>query len=162
MAPRQARKSRGVSRAIENAQRGVRLRLPHFESFLRHVNRELGLPPDSSFVRFVTDAEMTRLNRIFRHRPRTTDVLSFPSESRTKPSSLRRRVRSLRGQFLGDIAISPKVAQHNARRYGRALSEELCILILHGVLHLLGYDHEADRGQMEWVEAKLRHRLGLR
>jgi probable rRNA maturation factor len=62
---------------------------------------------------------------------------------------------------LGDIAISPAIARRNAKAFGRTLSEEICILMLHGVLHLLGYDHETDRGEMERVETKLRSRLGL-
>ena len=71
------------------------------------------------------------------------------------------RARKHRGAFLGDIAISPVVARRNARALGRKLPEELQILILHGVLHLLGYDHEADRGEMERVEMRLRRRLGI-
>jgi probable rRNA maturation factor len=131
------------------------------ELFLAQMNQELGLPPGSASVRFITDAQMKRLNTRFRHKPKTTDVLSFPSETRTTPSSLKRRTIELRGTFLGDIAISPTVARRNASAFGRSISEEICMLLLHGVLHLLGYDHENDRGQMERVEAKLRRRLGL-
>lgn len=131
------------------------------ERFFARMNWELGLHPGSAFVRFVTDAEMKRLNTRFRHKPKTTDVLSFPSEERTTPRSLGRRTIEVRGIFLGDIAISPMVAQRNAIAFGRSTSEEICVLLLHGVLHLLGYDHETDRGQMERVEARLRRRLGL-
>jgi probable rRNA maturation factor len=63
--------------------------------------------------------------------------------------------------FLGDIAISPATARRNAKMLGRTMASELQVLILHGVLHLLGYDHETDRGQMDRVEARLRRRLGL-
>ena len=112
-------------------------------------------------MRFVTDAEMKRLNQEFRKKAKTTDVLSFPSETRNTPSTLRRRTMEVRGSFLGDIAISPTVARRNAKAFGRTMSEEICILMLHGVLHLLGYDHETDRGEMERVEATLRRRLGL-
>lgn len=63
--------------------------------------------------------------------------------------------------YLGDIAISPVTARRNARRFGRTLPDELRILILHGVLHLLGYDHETDDGEMERVENRLRAKLGL-
>ena len=66
-----------------------------------------------------------------------------------------------RGEFLGDIAISPKVARRNAKSLGRQLPEELKVLILHGVLHLLGYDHETDRGEMERIEMRLRRKLGI-
>jgi probable rRNA maturation factor len=67
----------------------------------------------------------------------------------------------LRREFLGDIAISPAVARRNAYSLGRSLSGEIRVLILHGVLHLLGYDHETDRGEMDRVEGRLRRRLGL-
>ena len=149
------------SRNIQNAQSRVRLPLPAMERFLTRINRAVGLRRGATFVRFVTDTEMTRLNRRFRKKPKTTDVLSFPSEARATPSSLKRRTMEVRGLFLGDIAISPTVARRNAKASGRSISEEICVLMLHGVLHLLGYDHETDRGQMERVEAKLRVRLGL-
>jgi len=146
---------------MQNAQTRAALSLPAMERFLRRVNRELGLRRGATFVRFVTDAEMKRLNGRFREKAKTTDVLSFPAETRSRPSSLRRRTMEVRGEFLGDIAISPTVARRNAKAFGRSLSEEICVLMLHGVLHLLGYDHETDRGEMERVEAKLRSRLGL-
>ena len=63
--------------------------------------------------------------------------------------------------FLGDIAISPATARRNAKKYNRTLPSELQILILHGVLHLLGYDHETDSGQMTRIEHRLRRKLGL-
>jgi probable rRNA maturation factor len=146
-------------RAARNDQRRVRVEVASLERFLLRVNRELGLRTNSAFVRFVTDAEMARLNQTFRKKAGTTDVLSFPSEIRSRPASLQRRVKALDGAFLGDIAISPVVARRNAQAFGRSLSEEICILMLHGVLHLLGYDHETDRGDMERVEARLRRRL---
>ena len=65
------------------------------------------------------------------------------------------------GHYLGDIAISPATARRNAKKFGRTLPGELQILILHGVLHLLGYDHENDNGQMTRIENRLRRRLGL-
>ncbi len=64
--------------------------------------------------------------------------------------------------FLGDIAISPQTARRNARRSGRTLANELRVLILHGLLHLLGYDHETDEGEMTRLEGRLRRRFGLR
>lgn len=63
--------------------------------------------------------------------------------------------------YLGDIAIAPGVALRNARRFGRTLPEELRILILHGVLHLMGHDHETDNGEMDRRETRLRRQLGL-
>jgi probable rRNA maturation factor len=147
--------------AIENHQKRARLPLAELERFLLRIHRELGLPRGAAFVRFVSDAEMLRLNKKFRKKAKTTDVLSFPSEIRSRPHDLRRRTIQLRGSFLGDIAISPTVARRNGKAFSRTMPEEICILMLHGVLHLLGYDHETDRGEMERVETKLRHRLGL-
>jgi probable rRNA maturation factor len=78
------------------------------------------------------------------------------------PGTLLKQLRNpAEGAYLGDIAICPAVAQRNARSSNRALGAELRILILHGILHLLGYDHETDTGQMERRERKLRRRLGL-
>ena len=148
-------------RVIENCQKRVRLSVPRLEQFLLRISSELDLAPNATFVRLVTDTEMRRLNGKFRNKPKTTDVLSFPSETRSLPRSLRSRAMQLRDSYLGDIAISPTVAERNAKSFGRTLSEEICILMVHGVLHLLGYDHETDRGEMERVEAKLRERLGL-
>jgi probable rRNA maturation factor len=110
------------------------------------------------------------MNQAFRKKKGPTDVLSFPTIERRRPAILR-KPRSLRIQhkspdsrvpsFLGDIAIAPSVARRNAKKLGRTLPSELQILILHGVLHLLGYDHETDRGQMDRIEARLRRKLGL-
>ncbi|MGB7846066.1 MAG: rRNA maturation RNase YbeY [Candidatus Acidiferrum sp.] len=158
--PGAVKMQRGL-RTLENRQGAVRLELILLERFWSRARRELRLDPRSASVCFVTDAEMARLNQTFRKKPGTTDVLSFPSETRTRPAGLRRRARALRGCFLGDIAISPTVARRNAKTFGRTLSEEICFLILHGVLHLLGYDHDTDRGEMDHVEASLRRRLGL-
>ena len=146
---------------VENRQRSVRLSLQTAERFLRRVTRELGVGSDSVALCFVTDREMARLNETYRKKKGTTDVLSFPAKERGKPVSVATRVRELRGEFLGDIAISPAVARRNAHSVGRSLSGEIHVLILHGVLHLLGYDHETDRGEMDRVEGRLRRRLGL-
>jgi len=157
----QALRVRRQSSSLGNCQKRVRLPLQELERFLARIKRELKLGHGAVFVRFITDAEMLGLNHRFRNKPKTTDVLSFPSETRTCPKALRRRTMELQGSFLGDIAISPVVARRNAKAFGRSMSEEICILMLHGVLHLLGYDHETDRGEMERVEARLRRRLGL-
>jgi rRNA maturation RNase YbeY len=156
-----ASSGKGGWQAIENRQQQVRVGIRASEEFLRRVMREMGLGRDSVSLCFVTDREMARLNQTYRKRKGTTDVLSFPSEVRSRPVSVTTRAKELRGEFLGDIAISPTAARRNARSLGRSLSEEVHVLILHGVLHLLGYDHEADRGEMDRVEGRLRRRLGL-
>jgi probable rRNA maturation factor len=150
-----------ASVAIENRQKSVRVEMRPLRRFLAKIIQELGIDKESVVVCLISDTEMARLNGQYRNKRRTTDVLSFPAEERRRPSSLRGRVRKLRGSFLGDIAISPVVARRNARTYGRRFEDELRILTLHGVLHLLGYDHETDRGEMNRVETRLRRRLGI-
>ena len=153
--------TRRRSPVVENRQKRVRLSVSGLERFLFRINRELGLGRDATVVRLISDVEMQRLNKNFRNKAKTTDVLSFPSETRSRPRALRTRTKRLRGCYLGDIAISPVVARRNGKAFGRTALEEICGLMLHGVLHLLGYDHETDRGEMQRVEAMLRNRLGL-
>jgi len=147
--------------AIENWQRVVRVQLRPLEEFLQNIGEKIGLGPECVAVRLIGDGEMARLNETYRKKKGPTDVLSFPSEELGKTRSLARQVKKARGTFLGDIAISPKVARRNAKSLGRQLPEELKVLILHGVLHLLGYDHETDRGEMERIEMRLRRKLGI-
>jgi len=147
--------------ALSNSQSSVRLALRPLHLFLSRVQRELRMHPGSVAVRFINDHEMARLNSVYRKKKKTTDVLSFPSEARAKPRHLPARLKKPKGKYLGDIAISPVVAKRNAKSLHRSLADELRILILHGVLHLLGYDHETDGGQMNRVETRLRRRLGL-
>jgi len=148
--------------AIESHQRGVRVEIGPLEEFLEKIELEIGLGPECVAVRLIGDAEMARLNETYRKKKGPTDVLSFPvSADSAKPGTLRQQVRKARGGFLGDIAISPLVARRNAKSLGRELPEELKVLILHGVLHLLGYDHETDRGEMERIEMRLRRKLGI-
>jgi len=92
-------------------------------------------------------AELRRLNRDFRGQDHATDVLSFPAAQTIG--------------FLGDIAISFEHARRQAAEYGHAIGQEIEILMLHGVLHLLGMDHERDRGRMARAENEWRARLGL-
>ena len=147
---------------IVNRQRAVRLARRPLESFLRRVKSELGLQGAGLTVRLVSDAEIARMNETFCKKKGPTDVLSFPTLARRWPVRLRRGSKSVKpGKYLGDIAISPATAQRYAKKYGRRLSSELQVLILHGVLHLLGYDHETDRGEMDRAERKLRKRFGL-
>jgi probable rRNA maturation factor len=147
---------------ILNRQRSVRLSTRALESFLLRVRRELGLKEGQVTVCLVSDAEIAGMNRSFRKKHGPTDVLSFPAVKLRKPTRSTRIPVSMDAEAsLGDIAIAPAVAKRNAKSYGRTLLAELKILILHGVLHLLGFDHEADRGEMDRTEKKLRRQLGL-
>jgi probable rRNA maturation factor len=98
-------------------------------------------------VAIAPDARVRALNRKFRKKDKPTDVLSFPSE---EPG------------YLGDVVISSGVAARQARAAGHSLATELRVLALHGLLHLLGYDHERDDGQMARLERRLRRVGGLR
>ena len=85
----------------------------------------------------------------------------FPREKKGSRGTWRGKCARPSGKFLGDIAIAPAVAKRNAKSLNRTLPEELKVLILHGVLHLLGYDHESDQGEMERIEMRLRRRMGI-
>ena len=147
---------------ILNRQRAVRVARQPLEVFLARVREELGLGEADVTVCLVSDAEIARMNETFRKKKGPTDVLSFPSVVRRRPVPLPRNSNKGKvAEYLGDIAISPATARRYAKKSGRELPSELRVLILHGVLHLLGYDHETDRGQMDRVERKLRVRLGL-
>jgi probable rRNA maturation factor len=149
---------------ILNRQSVVRIAAPQLLEFLRAVKRELKLNGAELSVCFVSNREMARLNQSFRGKRGPTDVLSFPAGNGVRQRSGKAENHTSEEQspsYLGDIAIAPQVAQRNARLSGRATFTELRILILHGVLHLLGYDHETDDGQMERLERRLRERLGL-
>lgn len=101
-------------------------------------------------VALVSDRTMRRMNREFAGTDRATDVLSFPSAA---PAG--------RGTTLGDVAIATGVARRQAREAGHGYATELRILALHGLLHLLGYDHHGDGGRMARLEARLRRQGGL-
>ena len=94
-------------------------------------------------ILIATNKRLRDLNRRFRRKNKPTDVLSFPRSSG------------------GDIAISAQVARENAQRFGHSFANELKILVLHGMLHLSGYDHESDNGHMARAEARLRSQLKL-
>ena len=96
-------------------------------------------------IAILPDAKVRTLNRRYRGKNKSTDVLSFPGP----------------GTDLGDIAISREIAQKQAKLLGHSFVTELRVLALHGLLHLLGYDHDGDNGRMARVEARLRRRAGL-
>jgi probable rRNA maturation factor len=98
-------------------------------------------------IAVVSDVRVRTLNRQYRQKDLATDVLSFPADE---------------AGFLGDIVIAGDVARRQARKAGHTLQAELRILALHGLLHLLGYDHERDDGEMRRVERRLRRKGGLR
>lgn len=118
-----------------------------FERFVRKACSSVKLKGTVNVV-ITSNSEMRSLNRRFRGKDAATDVLSFPA------------VPGLPGGLAGDIAISGDIAADNAKQLGHTTEEEIKILILHGTLHLAGYDHETDKGEMARKEARLR--LGLK
>lgn len=119
------------------------------ETFLARARRAAGLSGSVS-VLLTGDTEIRRLNREFRGKDKATDVLSFPTGED-----------SGRTRSAGDLAISVETASRVAGRLGHPLALELKVLLLHGVLHLAGYDHETDSGEMARKEEALRRKLGL-
>lgn len=103
-------------------------------------------------IAFVSDPDMKRLNKRFRAMNATTDVLTFPGDESYDPEG---------GRFLGDIVISLEQAKRQAAEQRHSIATELRYLLLHGVLHAYGFDHETDEGEMNALELKLRGRLGL-
>ena len=149
---------------VVNRQHEVAVRPRPLGAFLAKACN-LVLPPAAGVaVCLISDAEIARLNQTYRKKAGPTDVLSFPANGAGRPEARPRKAILPPGDtpaHLGDIAISPAAARRNARGLGRTVNEELRVLILHGVLHLAGYDHEVDQGQMERYERRLRRRLGI-
>jgi len=112
----------------------------------------VGDAPGATVV-FVSDRTMRGLNRRFRRRSYAADVLSFPAQQT--------EFEKLSGAYLGDVVISVERATAQATEHGLEYDEEVAQLILHGLLHLCGYDHETDAGEMNRLELRLRRRLGI-
>jgi probable rRNA maturation factor len=116
--------------------------------FLNAARKAVRLKGEVSLL-LTSNREMRRLNRTFRRKDKPTDVLSFPAAEAVSMN------------LAGDLAISVDIAGANARQLGHSVEDEVRVLILHGLLHLAGYDHEADDGQMARKELRLRKQLGL-
>ena len=138
---------------VINRQRKIKIDCAPYARFAEELMNAVAETDGLPFtVAFVSDRQMTRLNREFRGKPSTTDVLSFPYFDGTCGT---------RAEFLGDIAISLEVAKRQAKENGLKLEHEIKQLMLHGVLHLCGYDHETDDGEMSRYELKLRRKLKI-
>ncbi|MBI4467940.1 MAG: rRNA maturation RNase YbeY [Acidobacteria bacterium] len=125
------------------------------------VMRELGREGWEVAVTFVSAPAMRALNRRYRTKDRPTDVLAFPDpmDGLTGDDSGDARVPTGSGRHLGDVIISPQVAYEQALESGTSFEREVKYLVVHGLLHLCGYDHETDRGQMRRLERRLRRRF---
>jgi len=130
---------------ITYRRKPVSLDLAALESFAESLRKRVARGRE--FHCLVTnDIEMASLNQRFRNKPETTDVLSFPSDDPDR---------------IGDIAVSLPRARRQAREFGHSPEDEVRILLLHGVLHLMGHDHETDSGQMQRAEQRWRRKLSL-
>jgi probable rRNA maturation factor len=138
---------------VVNLQRKVALETKHFRHIIEKIAAEVAETRNREFaVAFISDRRMKELNRFFRGKDSTTDVLSFQHEpDEFDPDT----------NNLGDIVISVEQAQKQADENGLTLEDEIKQLILHGVLHLCGYDHETDGGEMNARELELRDKLGI-
>ena len=140
---------------IINQQRNIKIEVVVFQIFaekaVNSINEANG--KDLS-VAFVSDRKIKELNKIFRNKNYPTDVLSFPYQP-DQYDYLETE------NFLGDIVISLETAQRQASENSLPCEIEVKQLMLHGILHLCGYDHETDAGEMNELELKLRERLGI-
>jgi probable rRNA maturation factor len=143
---------------VLNRQTVIAVDLPGVRSFARRLQSALKLGGRTFNICFVDDREIARLNAAYRGKRRPTDVLSFPWLNGRRSAGV--VAREWRG-FLGEVVISAETARRNARREGHSTANEIRWLVLHGVLHLLGYDHETDQGEMTARELALRARLRI-
>ena len=132
---------------VFNRQRKVSVEMKGLRNFLDQLSSQMALQTGFSVV-LISDAAMKTYNRDFRGKDRATDVLSFSYEEEDGEED----------PYLGDILICVDAA---ARQQRKTLLAELQVLSLHGLLHLLGYDHQADQGEMETLEARLRREFQL-
>jgi probable rRNA maturation factor len=168
---------------IVNQQNEIRIDLAATRKFVGRLRRCLGLGERDFNVCFVGDEAICALNAAYRGKARPTDVLSFPwaaengdkrrhslkvaRRSSARAKNIRRETiglpRAVEGRefsnFLGDVVISVETARQNARAEGHSVAREIRWLILHGALHLLGYDHASDGGVMTELEQKLRAQM---
>lgn len=140
---------------IINRQRRFPLDVAALETFAAQAIKLIVKTDARVSIALTNDRRMCQLNREFRGKDKTTDVLSFPFEA----EGFEREAHAAR--FLGDIAISVEQAARQASENGLTLERELQQLVLHGLLHLCGYDHEQDDGEMNRTEMRLRRRLGI-
>ena len=131
---------------VVNRQRRLQLDTEAWSTFAVKALNAIGKNESSATIAFVSDKRIRELNRQFRGIDKATDVLSFPAEEESN---------------LGDVAVSVETAATQAKENGLTLDQEISQLILHGLLHLSGYDHETDNGQMNRLELKLRRKLGI-
>ena len=133
---------------VVSRQRKKKIDTQAWETFAARAADAVGQGGSSATIAFVSDKTIRQLNRQFRGIDKPTDVLSFPADDTDETN-------------LGDIAISVDTASAQAKENGLKFDDEVAQLILHGLLHLCGYDHETDNGEMNKLELRLRKRLKI-
>jgi probable rRNA maturation factor len=131
---------------VVNRQRRLQLDTQAWSTFATEALNTIGKNEHSATIAFVSDKHIRELNRQFRGIDKATDVLSFPAEEESN---------------LGDVAVSVETAATQAKENGLSFDDEISQLILHGLLHLCGYDHETDNGEMNRLELRLRRKLKI-
>lgn len=131
---------------VLDRQRAARVSRAALAAFLRALAARLPCAADSLAVCLVSDRRMRELNARYRNVPRPTDVLAFPADRAAAPAGER---------HLGDIVIAVPTARRQALGARHSLARELRLLALHGYMHLLGYDHETDEGEMLRLQGRL-------
>lgn len=138
---------------LVNQQRKIKINSEPFQLFTQKAVESVPETSNKSItIAFVSDRKMRELNKMFRNKNATTDVLSFPFEADEFEAD---------AQILGDVVISVEQAARQAAENNLEFEVEIKQLILHGILHLCGYDHETDHGEMNTLELKLRDKLGI-
>jgi probable rRNA maturation factor len=138
---------------VVNRQRKLTLDCGHWQAFTAKAMKVVTARDVDATVVFISDRAMREINRQWRGKRGTTDVLSFSAAQ----SAFEEEAEAT----LGDVIISVEQAARQARENGLSLDREIGQLILHGLLHLCGYDHETDNGEMDRLELRLRRRLGI-
>ncbi|HEV7681029.1 MAG TPA: rRNA maturation RNase YbeY [Pyrinomonadaceae bacterium] len=138
---------------VVNRQRKASIDCERWRAFVEKAWLVIPGEAEGVTIAFVSDRSMRELNRLWRHKQGTTDVLSFPVQQD--------EFEKADGSSLGDVVISVEQAARQAKENGLSLDEEIAQLILHGLLHLCGYDHSTDEGEMNRLELRLRRKLRI-
>jgi probable rRNA maturation factor len=138
---------------VLNRQRKYPIRVSSLNRFLLQLCLRLRISNKECAVLLTNDRTIRRLNHRFRNKDKPTDVLSFPCQNAPD------RALACENRYLGDVIISVERAHRQAVTRKHNLERELRILVIHGMLHLLGHDHETDQGQMRRKELKLQREL---
>jgi probable rRNA maturation factor len=138
---------------VVSRQRRRKIDCQSWQAFSEKALHAIGKNPGDVTIAFVSDRRIRDLNKRFRKHDQATDVLSFPADSDGSQQTFE--------SALGDIAISLERAEAQALENGLEVEQEIAQLILHGLLHLCGYDHETDQGEMNRLELRLRRRLEI-